>query len=339
MRGEAATEGRNCQKHDTPGPPAGSLPVLIKAEIRSMRKGRGIWAARLDQRLGPHLLELVADTGDDTESTRRALVGVLHGAAAGLPDDVRTAIDASLALSGETLRMDRFKDRVSWLAQRIGRLDRTALRRIEEAERLLAEEIAGELLRRRGSAALPQQAWYLDELRTLLRMDTATPESHEHRRIVATNDGVREVMAWLDVPGCDGKPRPSLDVEVMYGGRLVRREEPLTGRLQFVIRLPNDLRAGDQHEYGLILRVSPEHPMRSHYVFTPECRCDAFQLRIRFGPERRPTWIRRVAGETVRMFDNAGPRGDLVALDSAGELTLNFVQPIRYLGYGAQWNA
>lgn len=335
---ESVTDGRNGREPVNTDSPTGSLAELLVEEIRSIRKGRGVWAGNFDQRLGPQLRELVADRiGDDTDSRRQALVAAIRGASARLPDDLRIAIEASLALSAETLRIAQFKDRVSWLAGKIERLDRTALRRIEQAERLLAEELAGELRRRRGSTATAPQGWYLDELRTVLRMDTATPESHEHRRVIATRDSLRDVMAWLDLPSGDDRPRPTLEAEVLYGGRLIRCEDPYKGRFQFVLRLPRDLQAGDVHEYGLILRVTAGQPMRPHYIFTPECRCESFSLRIRFDLNRPPRWVRRVAGETVRMFDNVGAQKELITLDDAGELSLRFLQPTLYLGYGAQW--
>ena len=339
MWDESVTDGSDGRAPDSPGPPAGSLAELLVAELRSIRKGRGVWAGNFDQRLGPALRELAADrASEDTDSRRHAFVAVMRGASARLPADLRTAMEASLALSAETVRMAQFKDRVSWLASKIDRLDRTALRRIEQAERLLAEELASELRRRRGSTATAPQGWYLEELRTVLRMDTAAPESHEHRRVIATRDGLRDVMAWLDLPSSEDQPRPTLAVEVLYGGRLVRREEPSRGRFQLVLRLPRDLQAGDAHEFGLILRVPAGQPMRPHYIFTPECRCELFSLRIRFDLSRPPRWVRRVAGETVRMFDNAGAHKDLITLDDAGELSLQFVRPTLYLGYGAQWS-
>jgi len=348
MRDESASGSATGHEPDSAGPragePQGQPAGLIAAEIRQLRRGRGVHARNLDLRLGPHLRELAnASTGggggaDGAGSIRQALITVLGNAMNGLPEDLRTAIGASLGLNAETLRMIHFKDRVSWLAGRIGRLDRTAVRRIGEAERLLAEQLAAELRRRRGRLATSPDGWYLDEFRTLLRMDTASPESYEDRRIVATRDGLREVMAWLDLPGNSDGQEPALAVEVMYGGRLVRREEPSGSRIQLMLRLPNELRAGQAHEFGLILRMRPGRTMRPHYIFTPECLCKAFALRIRFAPDRQPQWIRRVAGETVRQFDNAGRNGaELIALDDAGELSLRFEQPTRYLGYGAQW--
>jgi len=73
----------------------------------------------------------------------------------------------------------------------VERAHRTALRRIDNAETSLAEEIVGELHRRSGQPQDALQGWFLDELRTILRLDTPVPEAHEHRSIIATVEGLR----------------------------------------------------------------------------------------------------------------------------------------------------
>lgn len=312
------------------------LAVELRQEIRLLRKGRGVHAGDLDQRLGPHLLALTAGH-DDTSSRRSALTAVVDAACVGLPDDLRTAIRASLGMCGETARMRLFKERVAWLAGHIHRFDRTALRRIELAEQLLAERLAAELRRREASSATSPDGWYVSELRTVLRLDTPLPESHEFRRIVALQDGLRHTMAWLDLPRSPDEPRAGLGVEVLYGGRLVRREEPSHTRLQFVLELPRALSIGEEHDFGLILRVPPGEPMRPHYIVTPECQLDCLELRVRFDQDNLPRWVRRVQGETVRMFEAGVPDRDLVEPDEAGEVLLRFEKLSRYLGYGAQW--
>jgi hypothetical protein len=233
------------------------------------------------------------------------------------------------------------------LAAQIGREERTAFRRINEAERLLAEEVAAELKHRRGRAPLPLDGWCLKEFRVLLRMDTPTPEAHEHRRVAANRDGLDEIVAWLDYPRDAGEPEPDLHGEVLYGGRLDRKEHPSRQLFQFVIRLPRALRAGEIHEYGLLLRVPPGQTMRPHYIFTPERPCSAFSLRVRFSPDNLPRWVRRVEGETVRAFDQgrdrrsgieiAAPDPELLVPDPSGEVAVEFTEPALYLGYGVQW--
>ncbi|HZM75372.1 MAG TPA: hypothetical protein VFC19_06580 [Candidatus Limnocylindrales bacterium] len=310
---------------------------VVKAEIRSLRKGRGINAPSLDQRVGRYLRELAAHAGDAYVG-RHALARELSVLAGHLPDDLRTAVASSLGLAPETKQMAHFDDRVAWLAGHLQCGPRTAQRRIDEAEQLLAEETTRELFRRRSRTPTTADGWYIEEFRTVYRLDTATPESHEHRRIVATHDGLSEVRAWHNVPGTSEQPRTTVTGEVLYGGRLLRREHPSQNRFHFVVRLPEPLRAGQHHEYGLILRPPQGQRLRPHYVFTPECDCRMFDLRVRFDPNRLPHWVRRVDGEPVRVFDSAQPPSDRLSPDESGEIHLQFPRPTMYLGYGAQWS-
>lgn len=315
----------------TEGP---GLVELIAQEIKSLHKGRGVHVGDLDKRLGPHLRELA---GGRPASVRQNLIAQLNGCAAHLAHDMRLAVTASLALSGETKEMPQLRDRVNWLAGQIDRDFRTASRRIHAAERLLAEQVTNELQRRRGRTPTAPSGWYLAELRVLLRLDTADPESHEHRRIVSTSANLRQVMAWVDVPGNSDRSGPRLTAEILYGGRLVRHEHPFGNRFQFVVQLPVPLQPGQEHEYGLISRVRGDGQMRSHYLVTPECQCDALDLTVRFHPDHPPRWVRCVAGETVRMYEEPRPTEELLTLDDAGEVHVRFRNLVLYLGYGVQW--
>jgi hypothetical protein len=310
---------------------------LIAAELRALRKGRGIYAPDLRQRIGPNLRELLRDPASDVADLRRTLASELSGQVAKLPDDLRAIMTASLALSAQTRQMTWFGERVSWLAERSGHNERTVLRRIDAAERLLAEEIVGELRRRRGRPVAAPDGWYLDEFRAVLSLDNQASEAFERRRIVAVRDGLTEVKAWLDVPRNPGEPSVSLEAKVICGGRLVRRPAPVASRFEFFIELPAPLTVGQKHEYEMTLRIPPGEQMRPHYIFTPEYQCDLFDLTVRFDITHPPTWVRLVRGETVRMFEGGRPEGELVSLDGAGEAHARFRNPEMYLGYGLQW--
>jgi hypothetical protein len=308
----------------------------VVAEFHSLRKGRGVNAGGLDRRIGARLRELITLVGG-TAAPRHTIVETLSRLAAGLSDDLRTALLASLGISAETRQLPIFEDRVSWLASQLHCAPRTALRRIATAEQLLAEEVVREIQRLRRRLPAAPNGWYLRELRTVLRLDTPTPESYEQRRIVSTQEGLAEIMAWLNVPGTPEHPRPTITGEVIYGGQLIRRQEPARNRFQFIIRLPQPMRIGEEHEYGLLLRVGDGQSMRTHYIFTPEYECQLFDLRVRFGSTHPPRWVRRVDGEPVRVFDGAQPYDDLIFPDKTGEIHLRFPNPTLYLGYGVQW--
>jgi hypothetical protein len=308
----------------------------VKSEVRKLRRGPGIMANNLMARLGPHLRRLCDAGSLDAGACRRVLIHELNRCLDALPPNPRLAVAVSLNLYREVDAPD-LHGRITWLARRIERDYRTAVRRVDSAEQLLAEEILAELHRREGATQTAPVDWHLEELRVLLRLDTPEPEAHENRRIVARRDGLNEVMAWLDVPRGPGQPEPRLSGEVSYGGSLVREERPGRERFQFVVRLPRPLHAGDAHEYGLLIRVPDGEHMRPHYIFTPERPCSMFSLRVRFDPDNLPVWVRRVNGETVRQFDDAHDGADRLYPDGAGEVAVRFTAMALYLGYGVQW--
>ena len=185
----------------------------IAAEIRLIRKGRGIRARDLPQRIGPHLRELIGDSRGDASDLRRNLASELSSCAARLPEDLSTAVLASLALLDETRQMEHFGDRVTWFAERVARNERTVLRRIDDAEKLLAEEVSTELSSRRGRVVSSTNGWYLDEFRTVLRLDTATPESHG-----AAPDRLDQIRAFRG-DGLARRPQRGRPAEDGPGGR------------------------------------------------------------------------------------------------------------------------
>jgi hypothetical protein len=316
--------------------PDEKLAEQVAKEIGQLHKGRGLQAGDLDSRVGPLLGELAGAT--EAAARRQALIAEINRFAGQLLDDYRMAIGASLALEAETIDEPLFTRRASWLGEKLGRDTRTALRRIHEAEQRLAELIAAELRRRRTRIPAAPEGWYLAELRVVLRLDGDSIVSEQDRRIVSTRADLSEVMAWLDLPSDTNQPGAELRAEIRYGGRLLRKEQPSRNGFSLVVQLPKPLQPGEEHRYGLSMRM-PRHMLkRSHCLVTPECRCERFDLTVRFHPARLPDWVRRVDGEPVRMFENAQPGAELLVPDAAGEVHGEFRNLAMYLGYGIQWS-
>jgi hypothetical protein len=329
-------------------PEGGSLDesAALAAELKALRKGRGLGSAAFEVRLGPHLGELAtgapesAGPAADSGRVRRALAAELTVLAARLPAELCTAIQASLGLAPTDKELKFFADRVSWLAARIDRDPRTALRRIGDAERLLAEEIAAELRRRRGQqSSKTAGGWYVAQFSTLLLLDRTDAEALERRRIVATAADLTEISLSLDVPPRDpGHGRVRLTVDMVSGGELIKTENSVSGRTTFGVRLPTPLQPGQSHEFEISVKVDPRAWMRTYYVFTPERRCDAFDLRVRFDRRRPPAWVRRVDSEPVRVYEVVTRGGPQVPIDAAGEAGLAFQSLALNVGYGIQWS-
>jgi hypothetical protein len=323
-------------------------PDLLR-ELKHLRKGRGINTARITDQIGPHLRELAGvGCADPTGVVRQALAGTLDRLAGSLPGDLALAVRAALALHPEA-QQPFLAERVQWLADRLQRDVRTARRRVDLGLAALAERAA---LPRPGGTAVPaprapvsrepdDDPWHIREFRALLRLDQPTPEAIEQRVVVANEDGLDRLDALITIPRDPATRVGSHDLlmEVLYGATIVSRERVTGSRFKYGLQLPRALRAGEAHEYALLFRLPPNQPMRTHYVYTTHRRCDAFDLRIRFDPERLPAEIWRVdQGYLGDLDDETAPR-DLVAVDRTGEVRLRFDRLRLGYGYGAQWTA
>jgi len=338
----------------SPGPGVGPQPDIdyaaIAAEIRALRRGRGL-RGDVAGRIGPllrefaavgHPLDAMVPGGADAARARARLALRLTESATGLADDLRKAVLAALALQPETRDMRTYEERRDWVAVQVNRGPRTAERRIEAAQRLLAQEIASELVRQRSHPPLLAETakWHIRHFRAVFLLDGEYPEALETRVIVADTDALTELNVALDLPVDSGQPRLLLNLEMISGGELVKVEDVAQTKTKFVIRLPRPLRAGEAHEYKVRVRVLPGGSMRDYYVFRPERRCDEFDLRVRFDRRRLPAWVRRVDGEDVHIYNSyAGPPppADLVTVDDTGEAEHAFTELIPHFGFGLQW--
>ena len=359
----------DAQAHRAAGVLASADPEAIAAEIQALRRGRGL-RGDVTGRIGPLLLELAAAgqapgspgtaaghgapgghetregrgaAGSDAAQVRRRLAAVLAELSLRLPEDLRKAILAALALHEETREMRTYELRREWVARQVERVARTAERRIDEAQDLLAQEVAAELAQRRGRrAALPDAGqWYIERFSAVFMLDGETPEALEHRVIVSAVDGLTDLTVAVDVPVDAGRPRLPLELEMIEGGELVLVEEKARTRTRYVIRLPRPLREGESHAYAMKIRVLPGGPMRDYYVFRPERRCDSFDLRVRFDRRRVPAWVRRVDGEDVHAYntyDGVPADGERVTVDHTGEASASFSGLLPHYGFGLQWD-
>lgn len=323
----------------------------IVTELKALRKGRGL-RGDVAARTGPLLRELAAgpapraDTaagrGSDPAESRRALAGKLAKLAELLPDDLRLAVLAALALHDATGGMPTYEQRREWLAGQIDRVARSAERRVNLAQEQLAQEIAAQLKAQRGAppAAGDAGQWYIERFTALLLLDGDYPEAIERRLIRSNVPGLAELTVALDVPVDAGQPRLPLSIEAVSGGELVITEDTARTRTRYLVRLPHPIGAGEAHEYTARVRVLDERLMRDYYVLRPERRCDHFDLRVRFHRARLPAWVRRVAGEDVYSYytysDVPAPR-ERVTVDVSGEATQAFSRLRTHYGYGLQW--
>jgi hypothetical protein len=304
-------------------------------ELKTLRKGRGLQTPKLSEQVGPMLRQLCGLTGTENSATiREQLSERLRNLSDGLPDDLRLAVTVALAIHPET-QQQFLQDRVQFLADLHKRDVRTIRRRMDDGFELLAE-MATKPAEQRGGTGL---GWYIERVETIVRWDKAAPESFERRTIVAEWDSLDTVQAMMTLPreSDHGDEVHELLAELYFGASLVGTRRIGT-RFVWDLGLPEPLAIGDRHEYGMVVRVPDDQPMRDHYVLFPDRRCEEFGLRVRFHPDHMPTKVWRVAEVFHRDLDEQlVPAETLLTIDKAGEINLSFHSLLPGHGYGAQW--
>lgn len=254
-------------------------------ELNDLRRGRGLNAANLGSRVGPRLRRAcaIAET-DGPALVRKKVVLRLSALCEQLPDDLATAASVALALHGEA--SGEFLDRrINWLAEHFDRDPRTARRRVDTAFRLLGERLDDEEAHDAADVDEPEGC-YVESLHAVLRMDVDPPQLIEERRMVATVDDLKEITVAMRAPQGVTVDDDLIEATMLYGGEIVEAQPMGTGHTRFVIRLPEALRMGQRHDYGIQFTSYRRSWTNPSDLLAPLHRCEHFAVRVRFGDTR-----------------------------------------------------
>ncbi|MCK9931993.1 hypothetical protein MXD62_33480 [Frankia sp. Mgl5] len=223
-------------------------------ELRELRRGRGLLADDVHARIGPRLRFAcgIVDT-DPPAAARRKLALSITDRCGRLPADLRLAVLAALALH-EATDQQFLHERMAWLAAQFDRDPRTARRRMDEGFRMLAEQIdTADDARLEIYNEFAPDGWYVESLRSTLRLDLELPKLVEERRIVATVDELDEIVASLSALRGMEPPAEADEIraDMVYGGEIIETHRPGRAYARFVVRLPRPLKLGERHEYGV----------------------------------------------------------------------------------------
>lgn len=300
-------------------------------ELKTLRKGRGVFAVHLTDRIGP-ALRAACDVGDGDglTVTRRKVLARLAELAEQLPEDLRLATLAAFAVTAEA-RMPLYQDRVQWAAVRVDRDSRTVRRRVDEAINLLADLADGSP---RASGNGPPAGWHTTESRVSVALDQPRPEVFEQRMIVADQDDLRELELAISLPAA----RRDLDIDLFYGGSLHDRGREASDRFGFTLALPRPLARGESHEFAMRIRLPGPEAMAPHVVCVPRRPCELFDLRVRFDRTRPPARVWLLDGVFQRDVTDPVHSCPPQPPDDAGEIHLRFHQLTPGLAFGARWD-
>ncbi|MBL7498733.1 hypothetical protein I6A84_04510 [Frankia sp. CNm7] len=180
--------------------------------------------------------------------------------------------------------------------------------------------------------------WYIERVWAVMRLDLLSPELQDSRRIVATENGLTELMLSMSVPRPPDAPISPRDLgmDVVFGGRIVRVDRRGDTIFSAVLRLPRPLKTGERHDIGCVWQLPPGQPMTPRYAMSPTIRCDALDLRVRFPRDADPR-VERLDGLPIRAVEDLTLDLPVVPLDGAAEASAHFDHLALGLSYGLRW--
>lgn len=296
--------------------------ATLVRELKTLRKGRGVHAGRIVDRVGTALAAACGITrADGPAAARQKLVSRLSELIEQLPEDLHLATRAAFGLVAD-VRHPLYQDRVNWVAAMVDRDSRTVRRRVDEAVDQLAELATTTTPRDSGG-------WHTAELSVAVALDQGQPEVLERYQVVVDGDGVDK----LDFAAAFPVRRRDVDVHLLYGGTLQDRGSAVE-RPGFTLLPAEPLKRGETHDFAIRYRLSNRDVMHPCVLHVPERPCEVFDLRVRFEHDRK---------RLVRTFDgvlqrsDAEPDGTQHAVDRAGDIHLRFRRLLPGLLYGARW--
>lgn len=311
-------------------------PAELIAELKKLRKGRGLQSPAIENVIGPALREVCGvGPGDVPAVVRERVTDRLAALTDSLPADLALVVRVALALQPDVTGQF-LHERVQWLSKHQDRDTRTIRRRVDDGLTRLAEAATGPVDK------LPsdhQHGWHVQQFEAVLRLDLASPTCFERRTIVADRDGLDEVTILYTIPRQPGGAATDHDmhIDIHYGARLAAQGKVSESLFKFVLSLPRVLNRGDEHEYFMIVRLPENQPMRPHYVHIPERPCERFELRVRFPNGQVPAEVERIDGAFHRSIDEISETPDMVPVDSVDEARAVFEDLAPRLGYGLRW--
>ncbi|MCP2242752.1 hypothetical protein [Lentzea aerocolonigenes] len=298
------------------------MTTNLVRELKTLRKGRGVHAGRIVDKVGAGLAAACGITrADGPAAARQKLVTRLTELVEQLPEDLQLAARAAFGLIPD-VRHPLYQERVGWVAAMIDRDARTVRRRVDEAVDQLAELAVTTARRDDGG-------WHTAELSVAVALDQGQPEVLERYQVVVDSDGVDS----LEFASVFPVRRRDVDVHLLYGGTLQDRGSPLE-RPGFTLVPAEPLARGATYDFAVRYRLLNRDAMHPCVLHVPERPCEVFDLRVRFEHDRK-RFVRTFDGVLQR--SDTEPSGNQHAVDRAGEIHVRFRRLLPGLLYGARW--
>lgn len=315
------------------------LAEQVSAELVRLRRGGGVYDADLQNRLGPHLLELLDYTpGMDEAVIRPELVRLLDLATAPLsPQQRRVAL---MALGVHPSHGDTaLQERMRIVADELGVVPRTVHRRLVEATDVMAGVLADQLLRLRRRNPDAPAGWTVESLDARLSFAEARPELVERREILVTAPGLREIVANVSVMSPNDRRADRLDVTALAGCEVLEIARVGGSYWRVRLGLAKALLLGERHAYEVAFRTPSREAMLPFYAFVPQRPSRRFSAAVTFARAEDVDQIWALDGVPQSVVLDRAPdaRDGDVTIGPDNRVTCSYDHPLMGMCYGFQW--
>jgi hypothetical protein len=304
---------------------------VVVDELKSLRKGFGVFDVKISERIGPHLRGLCGTTpSDEPSAVCHAVVAMIRTCLAELPQHIAVLCTEALNLDGSA---ERYERRVQRRAEHMGFEARTAKRRFDAALTTLAASLVARASRVEEPTGDP---WRVTELDVAVVLTERCVEVVERRVVVANRPGTKRIDHAVTMMSATGGPVAAPEVDVLRGAVLEQVDRVSSHRFLCMLRLPDALAVGKPHEIHLRFRIARE--LLPYYVCTPKHQCARFSVSVKFAAMSVPERIWCYDGEFPLELTDPWPTRKSLEPDASGEVAVEFHDLTPNLSYGVGWS-
>ena len=312
---------------------------LLDKELAALCKGRGMQEPRILDRLGPAIREALGIRyGDDAAEQRHQLQVGLYDASAPLAPDLRVVF--RYVTGFDRKGPHAVGEREAILGRLLNRDARTVRRRFAAARRAVAENLATRLGHAVSNNRFVRSGWHVESLRSVVRMDLASPQVTEYREIIATEEGLSRIAAHMSLPSAATVPadRPPLEIVAEQGCVVKSSERISASHWGYELDLPEPLQRGQRHHYVVTYIASSLDTMRPYYALVPFRDVRFFAAEVHFGSPSVARYAWYLDGVSPAVLDDAPIAMPDFDTDASPIVAVEFERAQPGLCYGLLWN-
>ena len=305
----------------------------LVGELEALQRRRGLQSPDWAELVGPTIGQALAlDQHEDGGRRREALVAGLLGHADSLPGDMQLAFISACAIPKRSLPLLGERLQYAGDRMRIPVSPRTVRRRLELANRRVAETLADDLARR---GAGPSTDWVLTTLDATTDLTTSRPVFRSTHTLRVVAPLLSEVTERISFPGAAPDADPQFKAEGDCA--LVRVDRPFQTTWALTMRLVRPFTCGEVVSYSLAVRAPSRRLVHPMSVMLPERECRRFSTQVDFGNPSVASRVWRLDGAPAPVAELDSTSGELLDPHGTRVLSASFDGMVRGRVYGLRW--